>query len=72
MKKLEVGDKLQIQCYKHDGKVHRCWDEAVVLEINKDYIVFGNEKTLVTEAQGNTWHTKEPAVMYFLKINGTI
>ena len=48
MKKLEIGDRLQIQCYKHDGKVHRCWDEAVVLDIKKDYIVFGNEKTLVT------------------------
>lgn len=67
MTKLEIGDRLQIQCYKHDGKVHRCWDEAVVLDIKKDYIVFGNEKTLVTEAQGNTWRTKEPAVMYFFK-----
>lgn len=67
MKKLKVGDRLQIQCYKHDGKVHRCWDEAVVLDIKKDYIVFGNEKTLVIEAQGNTWRTKEPAVMYFFK-----
>lgn len=67
MQKLEIGQRLQIQCYKHDGKVHRCWDEAVVLDVKKDYIVFGNEKTLVTEAQGNTWRTKEPAIMYFFK-----
>ena len=67
MEKLKVGDKLQIQCYKHDGKIHRCWDEAVVLDVKKDYMVFGNEKTLVTEAQGNTWRTKEPAIMYFFK-----
>ena len=67
MKKLEKGDRLQIQCYKHDGKIHRCWDEAVVLDIKKDYIVFGNERTLVTEASGSTWRTKEPAVMYFFK-----
>lgn len=67
MKKLEKGDRLQIQCYKHNGKVHRCWDEAVVLDIKKDYMVFGNERTLVTEAQGNTWRTKEPAIMYFFK-----
>ncbi len=67
MHKFEKGDKLQIQCYKHDGKIHRCWDEAVVLDIKRDYIVFGNEKTLVTEAGGNTWRTKEPAVMYFFK-----
>lgn len=67
MEKLKIGDRLQIQCYKHNGKVHRQWDEAVVLDVKKDYIVFGNEKTLVTEAQGNTWRTKEPAVMYFFK-----
>lgn len=67
MKKIEKGDRLKIQCYKHDGKVHRCWDEAIVLDVNKDYIVFGNEKTLVTESYGSTWRTKEPAVMYFFK-----
>lgn len=67
MNNLNIGDKLQIQCYKHNGKVHRCWDEALVLDIRDDYIVFGNEKTKVTEAEGNTWRTKEPAVMYFFK-----
>lgn len=67
MEKLKKGDKLQIQCYKHDGKVHRCWDEAIFLDEKKDYMVFGNEKTLVTEAQGNIWRTKEPAIMYFFK-----
>ena len=67
MGKINIGDKLQIQCYKHNGKIHRSWDEAVVLDIKKDYIVFGNKKTLVTEAEGNFWKTKEPAVMYFFK-----
>lgn len=67
MKNICIGDKYQIQCYKHDGKIHRAWDEAIVLDINKDYIVFGNNKTKVTEAQGTFWKTKEPAVMYFFK-----
>ena len=67
MKKICIGDRFQIQCYKHNGKIHRCWDEAVVLDIKKDYIVFGNYKTLVTEAQGTWWKTKEPAIMYFFK-----
>ena len=67
MSKINVGDNLQMQCYKHDGKIHRAWDEAVVLDIKKDYIVFGNNKTLVTEAEGNRWRTKEPAIMYFFK-----
>ena len=67
MKNMCIGDKLQIQCYKHNGKIHRAWDEAVVLDINKEYIVFGNNRTLVTEAEGNAWKTKEPAIMYFFK-----
>ena len=67
MKKICVGDKLQIQCYKHNGKIHRAWDEAVLLDIKKDYMVFGNNKTKVTEAEGNVWKTKEPAIMYFFK-----
>ena len=67
MEKLKKGDKLQIQCYKHNGKIHRCWDEAILIDVQKDYMVFGNERTLVTEAQGNTWRTKEPAIMYFFR-----
>lgn len=67
MKKICIGDKFQIQCYKHNGKIHRSWDEAIVLDVKKDYIVFGNNKTLVTEAQGTWWRTKEPAIMYFFK-----
>lgn len=67
MKKLCIGDKLQIQCYKHNGKIHRAWDEAVVLDIKKNYIVFGNNKTRVTEAEGSIWRTNEPAVMYYFK-----
>lgn len=58
---------MEIQCYKHDKKPHRAWSEAVVLDIKKDYMVFGNNKTLVTEAEGTTWRTKEPAIMYFFK-----
>ena len=67
MEKVHVGDKLQIQCYKHNGKIHRSWDEALVLDVKKDYIVCGNNKTLVTESDGTTWKTKEPAIMYFFK-----
>lgn len=67
MKNLCIGDKLEIQCYKHNGKIHRAWSEAVVLDVKKDYIVFGNNKTLVTESEGTTWKTKEPAIMYYFK-----
>lgn len=67
MKKISIGDNLQIQCYKHNGQVHRAWDEAIVLDVKKDYMVFGNNRAQVVEAGGNSWKTKEPAIMYFFK-----
>ena len=67
MKDLYIGQRFQIQCYKHNGKPHRCWDEAILVDVHKDYLVFANNKTTVIESGGNTWKTKEPAIMYFFK-----
>ena len=67
MKQISIGDCYQIQCYKHNGKIHRAWDEAVILDIKDNYIVCGNNKTRVIESEGTTWRTKEPAIMYFFK-----
>ena len=67
MNRLCIGDKLQIQCYKHNKELHRMWKEAVVLDEGKDYLICGNDKTTVIESSGNTWKTKEPAIMYFFK-----
>ena len=67
MNDIKVGDRLEIHCYKHNGKLHRQWDEAVVLEIKDDYIVFGNNKTTVVDSDGRVWKTKEPAIMFFYK-----
>ena len=67
--KLVIGRKYEIHGYKHNGKVYRSWDEAILLEIHDDYLVFGNEKTKVTESDGRTWRTKEPAAIYFFKNN---
>ena len=66
---LVIGKRYEIHGYKHDGKIHRSWDEAVLLEIHDDYLIFGNERTKVTESDGRTWRTKEPAVLYFYKNN---
>jgi hypothetical protein len=35
--------------------------------LKKDYMVFGNSRTQVIESEGNTWKTREPAIMYFFK-----
>jgi len=62
---MEVGDRLKIHAYKHDGQIYRTWDNTVLLEINDDYIVLGNNRAKVTEENGRTWYTREPAVIYF-------
>lgn len=67
MENIKVGDKLEIHCYKHNGKLHRQWDEAVVLDIKDDYIVFGNKHTNVIDSDEKVWKTKEPAIMFFFK-----
>ena len=67
MDNIKIGDKLEIHCYKHNGKLHRQWDEAVVLDIKDDYIVFGNNRTIVVDSDGKVWRTKEPAIMFFFK-----
>ena len=67
MKKFKLGDHLNIHSYKHDSKIHRSWDEATYLNEDEEYMIFGNYKTLVVESDGRTWHTKEPAIMFFYK-----
>ncbi len=62
---IEIGDSLMIHCYKHNGEIYKTWDEAIVLDITKEYLVLGNNNVLVTKKDGRTWHTKEPAIMFF-------
>ena len=64
---MKKGELFNIHGYKHNGTLYKVWDEAILLEENKNYMVFGNNKTLVIESEGNTWKTKEPAIMYFFK-----
>ena len=64
---IKIGDTLVIHCYKHNGVIHKSWKLAYVLDIKEDYIVLGNENVLVTKQDGRTWHTKEPAIMFFYK-----
>lgn len=61
--------KFIIHSYKHNGDIHREWDEAVFLDDCGEYLVFGNNKTRVLESDGRCWKTKEPAIMFFFKNN---
>ncbi|RLQ92369.1 nucleoside tri-diphosphate phosphatase [Falsibacillus albus] len=59
------GEGIQIHSYKHDGKLHRVWDETMVLKGTKNLVIGGNDRTIVTESDGRTWVTREPAICYF-------
>lgn len=61
------GHWLAIECYKHDGSLHRVWDRGLVLANNDDYIVVASKKAKVVESNGRRWFTKEPAVTIFSK-----
>lgn len=59
------GETIQIHSYKHNGKIHRVWQETLVLKGTRNIIIGGNERTLVTESDGRTWLTREPSICYF-------
>ena len=67
MNKIEIGAKYVIHCYKHNGHIHKIWEEAVLLDVKDNCLVFGNDRTRVIESDGRTWKTREPAIMYFFK-----
>ncbi len=64
---IKVGDKVQIHCYKHNGKLHQVCDEAIVLDISDDKIIVANNKAKLTEADGRSYHAKESAILFFYK-----
>lgn len=66
-KDIKVGDKLQIHCYKHNGRLHQLCDEAIVLDVDDEKIVVANNKAKLTEADGRSYHAKEPAILFFYK-----
>jgi hypothetical protein len=64
---MKIGDKYRIHCYKHDGKINQTSDEAIVVDIQDDYIVCINDKVKITESDGRSYHTREPAILFFYK-----
>lgn len=64
---MKIKDKYKIHCYKHNGKLYQASDETIILDITKDYIVCGNYMVDVFEAEGNSYKTKELAIIFFYK-----
>ncbi len=65
--KLKIGDKLEIHCYKHNGRIHQICDEAIVLDIDDEKLVVANNKAKLTESDGRSYHAKEVAILFFYK-----
>ncbi|WP_368652702.1 DUF402 domain-containing protein [Ornithinibacillus sp. 4-3] len=61
----KVASKMQIQSYKHNGKIHRIWETNFVLQATQSVIIGANDRTRVIEADGRIWMTREPAIFYF-------
>lgn len=64
-----MNAEIQIHCYKHNGKIHRIWENTTIIEENNDCLVCGNYKTTVIENDGRSHKTKEPAIIFFYKNN---
>lgn len=67
MDEIKIGERLSIYCYKHDGTLEHTSDEAIVLENNDEVLVCGNGRTRITEKDGRSHMTNEPAVLFFYK-----
>ncbi|KRM06798.1 MAG: DUF402 domain-containing protein [Liquorilactobacillus ghanensis] len=66
-KEPKEGDFITIKSYKHDGSLHRTWRDTMVLKTSENALIGCNDHTLVTEADGRRWVTREPALVYFHK-----
>lgn len=62
---LQVGSKVEIHSYKHDGSIHRMWETSLVLHNAEDTLIVANDRTQVTESNGRNWITEEPAICHF-------
>ena len=67
MDNIKVGDNLTIHCYKHNGILHRVCEDALVLEINDEFLVCANDKSKITESDGRSYNTRETAILIFYK-----
>lgn len=64
---MKYGDKYNIHGYKHNGELYKVWDETIFLDQTEDFYVFANNKIKVTEKDGRSWRTKEPAITFYYK-----
>src|SRR5690625_2569759 len=62
---MKTRHKIVIKSLKHDGSLHRQWQENYILKETRDVIIGFNHASKVIESNGDEWQTREPAVFYF-------
>jgi protein associated with RNAse G/E len=62
-----VNNKIELISYKHNGDLHRVWQQAFVVKETNDSMIVINDRVNVVDGDGRRWKTKEPAVCYFYK-----
>lgn len=67
MEKLQVGENYLIHSYKHNGKIHKIWQESLLIEDNEKFLIFGNNRTKITRDDGRMWRSKGPSIIFFFK-----
>ncbi len=67
MKNIKEGDKLGIKCYKHNGYLDQTSEESTVVYVDDEILVMANEHTKLTEHNGSSHYTNEPAILVFYK-----
>ncbi len=67
MKEFLAMEKIDIISYKHDGELHRVWQNVDKLFESKDVVILLNNEVDVIDGDGRKWKTREPAVCYFFK-----
>ena len=66
---MKTGDRYNIHCYKHNAEAYQASDDTIILDIQNDFIVCGNNMVDVTELEGHSYKTKELAIIFFYKHN---
>ena len=67
MEKIKVGDKLKIECFKHNGFLDQTSEEATVVFFSLEMLIVANDRTKLIEHNGESHCTGEPAVLFFYK-----
>lgn len=68
----KIGSRIMVHAYKFNGWLYRSWEYPVILEVNEDYVVLGNEESTILSSKEGTNHfffskVVKPTFWFFFK-----